>query len=126
MAGSDRADATFAERRASERFDVPGKTWIDVSADGRRYRCEVENVSLGGLNLRLPPGAPDTNELILSHPVAGEIVGHVAWRNCERVGIQFEAPARPLEHALRCVCLLLYSEKDEERDSRRESLRLTS
>ena len=114
MADSDGSGAGRKERRACERFAVAGTTSIVLTADGRVYHCAVENISLGGAKLRLPSDAPDTNQVTLEHPVAGKLVGQRAWRHSDHVGVRFEPPIRTLEHALRCVCLLLYADDEGE------------
>ncbi len=96
-----------ADRRCSSRLAPDSPTTITLSAGDRRYDCEIENISLSGIKLRLMSKLPATGTVELEHRAGGRFMGTPVWRSRDAVGIAFRRPERRLERALQCISILV-------------------
>jgi hypothetical protein len=100
------------ERRCFSRLTPDSPTTITLSAGDRRYDCEIENISLSGMKLRLASQLPDAPTVELEHRAGGRFLGTPVWRSRDAVGIAFHSPEGQLERALQCVSILVNPDID--------------
>jgi hypothetical protein len=107
-------DAQYADpdRRNSSRLTPDSPTTIRLSAGDRRYDCEIEDISLTGIRLRLISKVPAAGMVELEHETAGRFKGKQVWRSHDAIGIAFELPERRLERALQCISVLVNPDLD--------------
>ena len=101
-----------ADRRCSSRLTPDSPTTITLSAGDRRYDCEIENISLTGIKLRLVSKLPAAGTVELEHRAGGRFLGTPVWRSRDAVGIAFQRPERRLERALQCISILVNPDLD--------------
>ena len=101
-----------ADRRCSSRLAPDSPTTITLSAGDRRYDCEIENISLSGIRLRLMSKLPATGTVELEHRAGGRFLGTPVWRSRDAVGIAFQRPEQRLERALQCISILVNPDLD--------------
>lgn len=106
----DKDDADAAERRKGVRLDTENGGAATLEADGRSFRCEIQDVSLRGARIRVLDPLPDSEDVILNHPSAGRLPGRCVWREEGFVGVELDLPERDLERALQCIALALDEE----------------
>jgi c-di-GMP-binding flagellar brake protein YcgR len=92
------------ERREAGRAALDA--WVEIAAAGTRRRASVEDVSVGGLGLRLD-GARIAHgtEVIAEFPLPGiglplEVNARVMWADTDRLGLRFEDIDGGLEELL--------------------------
>lgn len=106
----DKDGAGAADRRKGVRLETENGRAATLEADGRSYRCEIEDVSLRGARIKVLDPLPDTEEVFLDHPSVGRLPGRCVWREDDFVGVELDLPERELERALQCIALALDEE----------------
>lgn len=92
------------ERRAQRRYPIKSDVAIKVISDEQEYDCVVEDVSLGGLRLRLPEAVEPGLEIEFSHPFLGRFSALSRWSKDSLVGLVIgsqEASVRICVHCLK-------------------------
>jgi hypothetical protein len=109
---SDQTSRRDPERRCYSRLVPDSPTTIRLSAGERYYDCQVEDISLSGIKLRLMSKLPADPRLVLEHKSGGKFVGRPIWRSRYTLGIAFELPEKNLERALQCISILVNPDLD--------------
>ena len=109
-ANSERAQ--YIERRCSERFGVENGPFLTLSAKGETHSCRLADISYGGLRIHFEETAPACETVELEHEFVGRLSGTPAWRAEKAMGVEMKVPEQDLEHALKCVGLLISAEDD--------------
>ncbi len=104
------------DRRRGPRYHIDRDTTLVATAKGRSYPCTFEDISFAGARLHFRNDVPDKGELVLEHPDAGVFLGDCVWLASEFMGVRFRRSKRSLEHALRCVSVMI--SPDETRDAK--------
>ncbi|WP_138380516.1 PilZ domain-containing protein [Luteithermobacter gelatinilyticus] len=74
------------KKRADSRLDV---FWAaEMTLEGKRYPCQLSNVSTAGALLKSEENLALKQELILHIPDFGEAGGIVVWRNAPLYGLK--------------------------------------
>ncbi len=116
-ASGTRALPALEDRRRNRRFPIAETTSLVMRAGRRTYRCEIVDISLGGLGLQLDEQAPRARKLEFHHPTAGHLTGRRVWSDQDRIGIELQTSASWLTRALYSVQLALcpdYKSRDGE------------
>lgn len=109
---SNEAPRHDPERRCYSRLAPDSPTSIRLRAGQRHYDCQVEDISLSGIKLRLKSKVPADDRLLLEHKAGGTFVGRPVWRGNDTLGIAFELPEKDLERALQCISILVNPDLD--------------
>ncbi len=109
---SDEKPRHDPERRCYSRIVPDSPTTIRLCAGERRYDCQIENISLSGIKLRLMSKLPADDTFELEHKAGGKFVGKPVWRSRTALGIAFELPEKDLERALQCISILVNPDLD--------------
>ena len=104
MTAAKRLDPPSAgERRHWPRYAVERETAVTLTADGQRFDARVEDISLGGIRLRLNAAPPRNIELRVEHPGIGSFYGTRRWRGDDAIGLTFDFSPRALNLVLHCL-----------------------
>ncbi|MGH6945958.1 MAG: PilZ domain-containing protein [Kiloniellales bacterium] len=79
------------ERREWPRYTLDVGAEIELAADGQKFPCQMEDISLGGARLNaegLPPFARLT--VSLYHPASGRCTVTRSWRHGDQLGVTFD------------------------------------
>jgi len=109
---SDETPRHDPDRRCYSRLVPDSPTTIRLSAGERHYDCQVEDISLTGIKLRLMSKLPADDRLLLEHKAGGTFVGRPVWRGRFTLGIAFQLPEKDLERALQCISILVNPDLD--------------
>lgn len=85
------------ERREWPRYTLDVGAEIELDADGRKFPCKMEDISLGGARLNaegLPPLFGST--VSLYHPASGRCLVARSWRRGDELGVAFDFSAECL------------------------------
>lgn len=99
--------SALPERRCSERFGLEKGPALILSAAGEKYCCHLADISFGGMQIRFEKTAPSCESVVLEHDFVGSMSGTPTWRAENAMGVELTVPERDLEHALKCVGLLI-------------------
>lgn len=93
------------ERRARRRYPIKTDVAFTVISDEQEYGCVVEDVSLGGLRLRVADEAVKPgSEIHVSHPSLGRFSARGLWSKDRLIGLVVgsqEAAVRICVHCLK-------------------------
>lgn len=95
------------DRRRWERYAMSERISATLVADGQPYECTVEDISLGGVKLRLAGEAPAAKNFELRHPAAGSFPALRVWRQDTILGVRFDIAEETRAHVLQCISLVL-------------------
>ena len=109
---ANKAPRNAPERRCYTRLVPDSPTSIRLRAGERNYDCQVEDISLSGIKLRLKSKLPADERLLLEHKAGGSFVGRPVWRSQDTLGIAFDLPEKDLERALQCISILVNPDLD--------------
>lgn len=85
------------DRRSWQRHALYFDMTLTLAADGRRYRGTVEDISIGGMKLRIDGEPPTAEAFTVEHPQAGRFAATRVWQNGGELALQFNfAEALPL------------------------------
>ncbi len=109
-AGGRAPDLPGRERRSTERFTGADHHRVVIIAGGRSYDCVIEDVSRGGLRLRLTEPAPLAGQMVVEHVAAGFFRAKRVWARGNEMAIAFAnetGEGDALAHTLRIVRILM-------------------
>ncbi len=104
--------ATFPDRRCSERFGLEQGPFLILSVEGEKHCCRLANISFGGLQVHFEETAPLCEAVVLEHDFVGRLNGTRSWLAENAMGVELKIPERDLEHALKCVGLLIAADEN--------------
>lgn len=93
---ANRIHGRSQNRRRWRRHVVLDHGAVTLTAEGRRCPCDIEDISLGGVRLRLRGPLPHSFEVRLEHPVIGYVYGQRAWAGSDAIGIELDLSPRAL------------------------------
>jgi len=99
------------ERRAQRRYPIRSDVAFTVVSEEQEYGCVVEDVSLGGIRLRLDHDViePDS-EIHFSHPFLGKFSAHSLWTKDHLVGIVVASQESAVRICVHCLKQLVPAE----------------
>ena len=99
------------ERRAQRRYPIRSDVAFTVLCQEREYGCVVEDVSLGGIRLRLDHDViePDS-EIHFCHPFLGKFSAHSRWSKDHLVGIVVASQESAVRICVHCLKQLVPAE----------------
>ena len=85
------------DRRSWQRHVPSFDMTLTLTTGGRRYRGTVEDISIGGMKLRIDGEAPTAEAFTVEHPQAGAFTAKRVWQSGGRLALRFDfAEALPL------------------------------
>ena len=99
------------ERRAQRRYPIRTDVAFTVMSEEQEYGCVVEDVSLGGIRLRLDHDViqPDT-DIHFSHPFLGKFTARCRWTKDQLVGIVVAKQDSAVRICVHCLKQLVPAE----------------
>ena len=91
------------ERRQWLRFDLPKSEDLVLVAQGKKYLCQIIDISLGGARVAFKGAVPPPTRLGVNHDEAGEFYGTCKWLNGRTMGIEFDLTEPSLLLASKCL-----------------------
>lgn len=106
------AEPKTLERRDCDRLEPDGRAYVTLRQGLQTYDCEIANISLSGIGLRLPAAQPAPDGPVeLEHETAGRLSGHAVWQENGLLGIELAAPRTELERALQCINMIILADE---------------
>jgi len=78
---------------------------LNLTAQDQTFKCEIEDISLGGAKLRFSDSLPQQGDASLAHPLCGEFPVRSVWRSRRTMGVRFGFSEHALNLVLYCVRL---------------------
>ncbi len=104
--------SAFPDRRCSKRFGLEKGPFLILSAEGEKHCCRLADISFGGMQVHFEETAPLCEAVVLEHDLVGRMSGTRTWRAENAMGVELKIPERDLEHALKCVGLLIAADEE--------------
>jgi hypothetical protein len=104
-----------SDRRRWDRFGFGEATSAILHAEGVDLPCALEDLSVGGVKVRLSTPAPASERLELRHAIAGSFPLRRAWQKDQHAGYCFDLAEESRSHILQCISLFLHPDSGIER-----------
>ena len=99
------------DRRSCDRLRPGGRAYVTLCDGPETYDCEIADISLSGIGLRLPAAQPAPRGLVvLVHETAGRVGGRAVWQKDGLLGIALAAPRSEMERALQCINMIILAD----------------
>ncbi len=99
------------ERRAQRRYPIRTDVAFTVVSEEQEYDCVVEDVSLGGIRLRLDHDVIDPNsEIHFRHPFLGQFTARSRWSKDRLVGLVVASQESAVRICVHCLKQLVPAE----------------
>ncbi len=95
--------STERNRRQWSRYQIDEEILLTLGAEGRSYACVIQDISLGGVKLRLKEAVASAGAVQMNHPASGTISGQCVWQSSSAMGIVLGFTQRSLDLVFHCI-----------------------